>query len=169
MKVNMRKPSVIAGILMTGGAMLMTTAALARGPGGGEGPEFSALDANSDGVLTAAEFEAAKAGRLGDLDANSDGFITADEMLAQIQARQAEHVAERFEKMLERADADDDGRLSVDELAAMAEDRGPRLDDAGFPRGWDSDGDGVVSQEEFETAMEDHKGRHGGRRGHGGG
>ena len=83
-------------------------------------------------------------------------------MLAQIQARAADHVAERFEKMLDRADANDDGRLSVEELAEMAEGRRARLDETGFPRGWDADGDGVVSQEEFETAMETHKSRRGG-------
>jgi hypothetical protein len=50
----------------------------------------------------------------------------------------------------------------------MGQGRGPRLDDAGLPRGWDADGDGVLSLEEFETAME-HRMLHQGRRGHKGG
>jgi hypothetical protein len=113
MKVNVKKPSVIAGILLTGGAMLMTTAALARGPGGEGIPDFATLDTNGDGVLTAAELESAKANRLGEVDANGDGFITADEMMVLMQARMAEQATKRFERMLGHADANDDGKLSV--------------------------------------------------------
>jgi len=83
---------------------------------------------------------------------------------------------QRAAAMIERADSDGDGKLSLDEAAAARSEgrRGMRLDENGLPLGLDADGDGVVSAEEFETAMDEHHergghrfgGRHGGRHDH---
>jgi Ca2+-binding EF-hand superfamily protein len=101
-----------------------------RGPGRGGFPPsigFMALDANGDGVLDAAELDAAPT-VLAKLDKNSDGRITADEVRPAFPDRregegrrgpeggQGGNVVEETVKTLMAFDANHDGKLSKDEL-----------------------------------------------------
>jgi len=192
---KLNKTSMLA-VLAVVGAALVGGAALAHGPKdgmqggraggpmGGQAFAFTEMDANGDGQLTADEFEAFKTSRATSVDTDGDGFLSADELAARAEARRAEQMEARkaagYERLLSRADADKDGKLSVDEFLTFLEERprGPKMADGEFPRGWDADGDGVVSAEEFETARtamlekfqerREHRGERGEHRGEGG-
>lgn len=69
-----------------------------------------------------------------------------------------EQRAERAQQLVEMLDADGDGKLDVDEMAARP---GPQMI---FDR-IDFDGDGVISQDEFDAALETAGGGFGGMRG----
>jgi len=163
------KAPMIAAIAL-GGVLLAAGAAVARGPGGGEAM-FQQLDANGDGQITALEFQAFRDARVEGIDADGDGFVSQDEMVAMVQAEQAKRMADRiaarYGQLVQHADTDGDGKLSVEEFAAAREtrERGPRFDDSGLPVGWDLNGDGVVTQQEFQTALADMQARRFGMRG----
>lgn len=148
--------------------------AAARGFGDGHGPRagmgfpsFAELDANADGALSMDELQAPLAERFAAIDGNGDGALSPEEMQAMRpmgkdgmrsprgmkrgavtpEMRQA-----RAEAIMERMDADGDGLLSLDELAAE-----PNADRI-FER-IDADGDGTISKEEFDAAAETFAGR----------
>lgn len=164
-------------ILMSGAAALVLAApALAQdgpmgGPMGGPmdpGMMFEMLDADSDGTVTQAEVDAAKAARFATADANSDGKLDQAEMVAQAEAMQAEMMARMQERMKTETskriahmmidlDTDSDGFLTIEEMS-----------DNGMERMFvmlDTDEDGAISQAEFD-AMKDRvqgmRGKHGG-------
>lgn len=88
-----------------------------RGPGPG-GFALLQFDANADGKLTKAEFDAAQRARFNAIDANKDGTATAEEFQA---ARKAEAEARRAEISKDRfaaLDTDKNGQLSAAEFAA---------------------------------------------------
>lgn len=158
-------------------ALLLSTVAgvaMAREGHGrmGEGPrgpkiEFSELDMNGDGKVTAEEMTAHAKARFDAADADGNGLLSTEEMQAQAEARMQERMAERsarvMERMLDRHDDNDDGQISFEE---MSDGRDPtRLIDR-----LDADDDGAVSEEEFAKLSERHgkrmkRGDHG--RGHG--
>ncbi|SMX33136.1 EF-hand domain-containing protein [Actibacterium lipolyticum] len=135
---------------------------------------FDQLDANSDGVLTADEFEARMKERFATLDADGNGEISAEELATGQPKRQmadghkrgfgkgkgfgdraaptAEQRQAFAERMIEQKDQNDDGLLSVEELAAAPN------GDAMF-KGMDTDGDGSISREEFDAARQDRAAR----------
>ncbi|MDO6588271.1 EF-hand domain-containing protein [Salipiger sp. 1_MG-2023] len=143
-----------------------------RGPRAGGAPMmvemFKSLDADGDGTITQDELAAAgPAGAFAEADANGDGALEADELTAFRQAQEAAREARRQQQMLQRFDADKDGKLSLEELTA-GDRRGPeRL----FTR-LDVDEDGTVSAEEL-AALEQMQprmrgeGKGGERMGHG--
>ncbi len=99
------------------------------------GAMFARMDANSDGVIDAADREARQAQRFARLDSDGNGEVTQAEMQAardQRQARVAERRAERMERRAERR-------------VERSADRFTRLD---------SDGSGGVSQSEMAAARE---------------
>jgi Ca2+-binding EF-hand superfamily protein len=101
---------------------------------------FSAdMDADADGKFSEAELSAALAKRATNMDANSDGFIDSVEVEAYHVARKAERREARFARMSESLDANNDGKLSVDEFAAGAHDRMMKRD---------RNGDGVIERGE---------------------
>jgi Ca2+-binding EF-hand superfamily protein len=108
---------------------------------------FDRIDADRDGSISRAEFDAMTARRFARIDADGDGTISLDEMLAWHGLRHEDRVRARFARL----DADGDGRISVDEMAAAADRRFARMD---------RDGDGTISREEFGR-------RWSGKRGHG--
>lgn len=149
-------------------AALGTAAMADRGPGRGEGAalliqRFDAMDADKDGKLTQAEIDAFRAARFAAADANGDGALDKDELAAlRLQEMQA-RAGDQAVKMLERMDADGDGKLSAAEMPG--EGAGGRL----FAQA-DADKDGAISKTEAEAAltrladrMEKHRGK-----GHGG-
>ncbi len=159
------------------------TAGIVSARGHGEGgqcrPEitFEMLDTDGNGAITAAEMTAKAMQRFNAGDANDDGFLSVEEILAAGKARMAEHRgdnaeaedsqrAERaalmIERLFERQDANNDGLLSPEEMKpGQAADRFEQSD---------TDGNGEISEAEFDVAKETlGEGGFGkkGRRGHG--
>lgn len=182
-------------LLMLGvtGALTVSIVATSYGVGiakprdGGRGMtiEFSQLDVDGDGSITQADLEAVSAERFSAVDTNGDGLLSVDEITArslegaderaqrmmersnndmteeEILERMAERAANRAERMVERADANDDGFLSQEELS-----EGRRGGDrANWIERFDQDGDGAITEAEFDAAKERFAERRGERRG----
>lgn len=122
-------------------------------------PDFATLDANSDGQLTLEEMQAAGDARFAEADTNGDGALSPEELQAQIAANATDRAERAATRMLDRLDANDDGLIQREEIAARGGDRAERM----FDRA-DSDDDGAISAEEFASVVE----RRGERRGDGG-
>jgi hypothetical protein len=105
------------------------------GPAGGFG--ILQFDANADGKVTKAEFDAAQRKEFAELDGNKDGSATPEEIRAGMQARaKAQHEAQlkvRFADM----DTNKNGQLTEAEFLAAQKDhdgdRGPRMRGPGGP------------------------------------
>lgn len=115
------------------------------GPDMGPAFDFKRFDADGDGKVTLAEIQSGRAGVAKALDANGDGKLSAEELVAaemdQAKARIEAQVKARIAaqdsdgdgllsaaelatrpmpaKMFERLDANKDGAVSADEMAAM--------------------------------------------------
>jgi len=126
---------------------------------------FEQHDANSDGLLQADEIPEAFRERMMAADADGDGAVSRDEVRDTVRRRVAAAGAERSPeelraRLMERLDANNDGKLQVDELPERMRER---LSAA------DTNGDGVLSEEEMAEAGEAWQRRGGGgpRRGPG--
>jgi len=146
-----------AMILSVVGAAMVATAggAVAQGKGGyGQRPSFEEIDTNGDGKITQDEMQARAAARFGEVDNDRDGAISRDEMMARAMAR----VETRVDRMMDRMDADDDGKVSQAEMQQI---RGKRM---GRMIEWmDADGDGALSKDEFGQGHHGMKGKSRGR------
>lgn len=112
------------------------------------------FDANGDGEVTLEEYLAGGLDRFGIADADGDGFVTKQE-LVNVAANPGEI---RATAMLNRMDTDGDGKVSLAETKAFAEDRAERR----FERA-DADGDGFITAEEAQAVVGDRRGRRGDR------
>ncbi len=92
------------------------------GPGGGFG--LFEMDANADGKLTKAEFDAAQRTRFNAIDANKDGSATREEAQAHRQAAMETHRAEAAKARFTALDTDKNGQISQSEFAAGKPDGG---------------------------------------------
>lgn len=123
-------------------ALLLVGAAHAQRPEAPEGP------VEKEQVLSGAEerFEA--------MDANGDGFLTIEELEAAAEAAADERRQQRRrrggERLFNHQDTNEDGYVSLEEMLAHAEERFDRID---------TDGDGVLSEEEREEARKERRGR----------
>lgn len=108
---------------------------------------FETFDLNADGKITRAEVEASREARFAASDANGDGKLTEAEMRAAMQKRAEARADRRVKKILERADSDKDGAISLAEFNDTPRHRGGKM----FKR-LDADGDGAVTREEAEAA-----------------
>ena len=184
-----RSTVIGAGLMAALVLTLPATGAMARGgPGGGFGPamlEFSDLDADGDGKLTKDEMANMAQAHFAKVDANGDGELSADEL----QAAAAERQARRVARMIETLDSDGNGTLNAEEMKAAGDMRrghGKRAgkDGEGHKKRWgwgksseerrearmermfdriDADGDGAISETEFEEARAHMMKRRGGR------
>ncbi|MBU2982922.1 EF-hand domain-containing protein [Lentibacter algarum] len=142
-------------------AMIVSIAAVggqavaAGAKGEGRHMNFEQLDTNSDGKLSQEELKAGGDQRFTQSDSNNDGKITKDEAVA----KAGERAGQRFDKMLEKFDADKDGALTQDEIRAGK--REARMEKM-FKRA-DTDNDGFISEEEMKNMHE----KRGGHRKHG--
>ena len=110
--------SVLAASAVAASALV--SVAIAQPPGRGPGAAVFALlqyDANGDGRLTRAEFDAAQRARFDGVDANKDGSATPAEFKvsrkAQAGAMRAASMIERFDEL----DTDRNGQLSRTEFS----------------------------------------------------
>lgn len=78
------------------------------------GARHARLDADGDRRISQAAFVEARTARLTALDADHDGSLTAAEIRTRMQARRAERVSVRFDRL----DADKNGQISRDEFNA---------------------------------------------------
>jgi Ca2+-binding EF-hand superfamily protein len=144
------------GGLGMGGAP-MGQGPMANGPMGGWMPgfDFATFDADGDGKVTPAEIAARRAAEAAALDANGDGKLSAEELVAadmrhallRAQARVAARIAAQDadgdgmlsaaelalppgpQGMFDRLDADNDGAVTQDELAAAEARMSARMGD----------------------------------------
>jgi Ca2+-binding EF-hand superfamily protein len=108
------------------------------------GPDFAALDANSDGVITQSDLSAAAQARFAALDADEDGQVSPTELAARAEMHAEDRRARHAGAMLERFDTNGDGSLSLEEMSTG--DRAERM----FARA-DADKDGQITRAEFEA------------------
>ncbi len=101
-----------------------------------------AMDANTDGVVTRQEFDAARATRFAALDADNNGQVTREEMRNQRGERRGERRRHRDGHgmhHLARADANNDGAITREEFLARPTQMFARLD---------ANSDGVITADE---------------------
>lgn len=108
---------------------------------------FDTFDINADGKITKAEIEAGREARFAASDTNGDGALSEAEIRASL-AKRAEARADRMvSRMMERADSDNDGSISLAEYQDT-----PRRKGGKMMKRLDADGDGVITRAEAEEA-----------------
>ncbi len=102
---------------------------------------FRQADADKDGKVTRAEFDAARNARFAGIDANKDGALEVSELRAWKRTWPARARDARFKAL----DADGDGKIGVEEFVAKRK--------AQFG-GIDTDKDGAIGKAEFDAAFD---------------
>jgi len=148
--MNMRMTLVAAAL--TGLALGGAAFAKADKPRG-QHITFEQLDTDNDGQVTDAEMKAQGAARFAKVDTDADGFLSASELEAAGKDREKK----RATRMMERLDADKDGKLSLDEMGK----RGRKGDM--FAK-FDADKSGGLSKEEFDAAHKEMRKHRGGKK-----
>lgn len=111
--------------------------ALAQGNEGAGHRGFFAADANNDGAITRAEFDASRDARFAEQDANNDGQLSREEMRAGFRGRGHGRHGGMFR--LAGADANNDGNITRDEFLSRPVQMFDRMD---------ANNDGVISADE---------------------
>lgn len=144
-------------VLLALGLAIATVPVMAEAQGH-KGPRinFEELDANSDGELTQTELDAHRLARFTSADADGDGALSKAELLARAKEGREDRAERRADRMIERLDANSDGKLSAEEMAARGEGRRGNI----FER-LDADSSGTISKAEFEQAKTLRKGKRG--------
>lgn len=117
---------------------------------GGPAFNFEEMDANADGLLSPEELQAHRAARFAATDTDGSGGLSRDEIEARMIANQEERRVRFLDRMFDRRDANEDGQISLDE---MASDRTGKM----FERA-DADGDGLISKAEFDASKDGRRG-----------
>jgi Ca2+-binding EF-hand superfamily protein len=116
--------------LGVGAFALAQTGPATKGPSAGERFRtqfFERLDANKDGKVTKAEYDAARAAEFKAADKNGDGSVGKEEFAAYGDQRRGDFV----DRMFARLDKNGDGKLTADELKGARGDRADRGDRRG--------------------------------------
>jgi Ca2+-binding EF-hand superfamily protein len=166
-------------LYVVGGSLLFSASLAAQGPGGFRSPLLNAIDINRDGKLTADEIADAPKNLL-KLDINGDGSITLDELQPPPEAAiaspddlatqlfafdrngdgvlTASELPARMQNLFTRADANHDGKLTRDEVRALAAKQtlptGSQKQQSNDPvfLALDTNHDGVISPAEISAA-----------------
>lgn len=141
---SLRSRTLLA--LSTASLLAFAGAALANE----KGDEWQKMDADGDGMVTAAESGTAARDMFSRADGDGDGRVTAAEMQAAHadKAGDSGKTAQDFNEKIRKMDGNNDGGVSADEFAATAREKHDKAD---------ADGDGNVSRAEFDAAMARHK------------
>ena len=159
---NTRIGAALAAAVLIGGAIGLPALAELRGgmdramqdgpgfggPGfGGRGMmiDFAQMDADKDGKVTLAEITAFRANMVADADTDKDGLLSVDELAAHDVKMVQANAADRAAARVAAQDLNADGKLSVEEMLA------PPMPANLFGH-LDTDGDGAISQTEFDAA-----------------
>ena len=154
--------AALAAAVLIGGAIGLPALAELRGgmghamqdgPGFGKpgfgGPgmmiDFARMDADKDGKVTLAEVTAFRANMVADADTDKDGLLSVDELAAHDAKMVQANAADRAAARVAAQDLNADGKLSVEEMLA------PPMPANLFGH-LDTDGDGAISQAEFDAA-----------------
>jgi len=136
-------------------AMLgLGTPAVALANEGEAGSKFISIDANGDGQISAAEFEAVTDRKFVEIDANRDGRVTVMEM-DNYKAKAHKEKADKgwdarytSASQVKKLDTNGDGSLTEVEFAAGGQIKFDEMD---------SNHDGLVSKTEWEAGHAKHK------------
>jgi len=130
-------------LLLSSAVFFVAIPAQAQRFGGGDAASalLDKADANHDGVITRAEFAAARDARFDRMDRNHDGAVDMSDFGRL--ARFRPQAADRLRAMIGKADANGDGHLSRTELDAAPM---PLFDRA------DTDHDGRLDKDEIAAA-----------------
>jgi Ca2+-binding EF-hand superfamily protein len=153
---QMNKTALMIGLstAILAGGLSMAQAESHKGKmGKGMRHSFEELDANSDGKITQEEMTSHMQARFEGADTDGDGALSKDELITRMTERQAERMAAYADHMIERHDANSDGKLSPDEMQARH--KGNMFEKI------DADGDGSISKEEFSEMRGQHGKHHG--------
>jgi opacity protein-like surface antigen len=110
---------------------------------------FDKIDANHDGTISRAEYQAWVDGRFDKLDSNGDGSVNADEVATSPKA--VERVQKRAEGFVKRYDTSGNGEVSKADFEAKEMQRFDRL----------SGGADSITEEQFDAAGQRFKHRRG--------
>lgn len=141
------KYAVLTGILsvaIVAGASFALASESAR-EAGHKGPhfKFEELDANQDGELSKDEMKAHRKAQFMKMDTDNDGQVSEAELRVGMSERAEKKMERRIGHMMDRHDANNDGKLSAEEFE-------PRKGGRMFDR-IDSDGSGTISRAEFDA------------------
>ena len=117
-----------------------TTAAPSAQPGQWRHKFFDKVDANHDGTISRAEYQAWVDGRFAKIDANGDGVVDADEVATSPMA--AERAERRAQGFVRRYDTTGSGEVRRADFEAKEMQRFDRI----------SNGAGSVTEDEFAAA-----------------
>ncbi|WP_419254578.1 EF-hand domain-containing protein [Caulobacter sp. ErkDOM-YI] len=133
--------------MIAAGSVLLLAGPVLAAPKGA-----AALDANADGKVSLAEFQAGRGGQMmAHLDADKDGKLSREEFSAMRKPRpdapdaNAGRAGKGAERMWSRVDADTDGFLSRGEMDGFLANRFKRMD---------ADNDGALSLTELKTGAD---------------
>ena len=145
----MKRALFICGVTLSAIAITSVAALAAADRKGGHHMPFEEIDVDGNGEITLLELQGIAAVRFAKADSDGDGFLTQ----AELENAGHKHAQKRAAKMMERMDADGDGKIALVELK-------PRRDPARMFDRIDADGNGAISVVEFDAAHEKRKKRH---------